>query len=101
MDQVRDLTTTVQHEVEDYARGGSWKAITYPVSDMARQNYVIVAVPDFPRKYKSTIIVAARVVEDKVIIDEDITDKPLWQELVRAGIPREQIICAYAGEPIP
>jgi hypothetical protein len=35
-------------------------------------------------------------VYDKVIIDEDVTDRPLWEELVRAGVPREKIICAYA-----
>ena len=47
------------------------------------------------------VVVAARIINDKVIIDEDITDRPLWRELVRAGIPREQIILTYAGEKLP
>jgi vancomycin permeability regulator SanA len=46
-------------------------------------------------------MVMARVVGDKVIIDEDTTDRPLWKELVAAGIPREQIILTYAGETLP
>ncbi len=101
MDSVKDLPTIVQREVEDYARGGSWKAVTYPISDVARQSYTVIVVPDYPRSYKSTIAVAARVVGDKVVIEEDITDRPLWEELVRAGIPRTQIICTYAGEKLP
>jgi hypothetical protein len=40
----------------------------------------------------------ARVVGETVLIDEDITDRPLWEELVRAGIPRERIVLLYAGE---
>jgi hypothetical protein len=40
-------------------------------------------------------------VDDTVIIEHDTTDRPLWKELVRAGIPREQIILAYAGEEAP
>lgn len=101
MDQVKELTAVVQREVEDYARGGTSKAVTYPVSDTARQTYSVIVVPDHPRKYKSMVVVAARVVNDIVIIDEDITDRPLWEELVRAGIPREHIILAYAGEKVP
>jgi len=101
MDTVNELTAIVQHEVEDYARGGTWKAVTYPVSDLTRQTYTVIVVPDHPRKYKSAVVVSARVVDDKVIIDEDITDRPLWEELVRAGIPREQIVLAYAGEKLP
>jgi hypothetical protein len=36
----------------------------------------------------------------KVIIDEDTTDRPLVEELIRWDIPREQIILAYAGETL-
>lgn len=43
----------------------------------------------------------ARVVGDMVVIDEDITDRPLVNELVRAGIPREKIVLLYAGEQVP
>lgn len=100
-DAAVDLVAVVQREVEDYARGGDWKAITYPVSDTARQHYTVLIIPDYPRKYHAAIIVAARVVDDFVVIDEDITDRPLWKELMRAGIPREKIILTYAGEQIP
>jgi hypothetical protein len=101
MDEITRLVAIVQLEVEDYARGGDWKAYTYPVSDTVRQHYAVLIFPDYPRKYRAAIIVAARVVDDVVIIDEDITDRPLWKELMRAGIPREKIILTYIGEQIP
>jgi hypothetical protein len=100
-DGILDLVMIVRREVEDYAKGGIWKAITYPVSDHARQHYAVLVIPDYPRKDPAAIVVAARVVDDKILIEEDITDRPLWEELVRAGIPREKIICLYAGEQLP
>lgn len=41
------------------------------------------------------------VVNNKTIINKDTTDRPLVDELVRAGIPRDQIVLAYAGEKLP
>jgi hypothetical protein len=101
MDHIIDLTSVVQYEVEDYARGETFGGVTYPLSDTGKQTYAVYIVPEQPRKTHATVVVAARIVNDKVVIDEDITDRPLWEELVRAGIPREQIILAYAGEKLP
>jgi hypothetical protein len=36
-----------------------------------------------------------------VIVEVDNTDKPLVDALVQQGIPREQIVLAYAGETLP
>lgn len=101
MAALKELTHIVQYEVEDYAKGTTFGGITYPISDPERQTYTVIIVPDAPRKCKAGVVVVARIVNDKVIIDEDITDRPLWRELVRAGIPREQIILTYAGEKLP
>ena len=100
-DTVIALVSIVQHEVEDYARGGGWQETAYPVSDTAHHHYAVLSIPDYPRLWPAAIVVAARIVDDFVVIDEDTTDKPLWKELVRAGIPREKIVCLYAGEQIP
>jgi len=93
MDRVIDLTAIVQREVEDYS-GDALKATTYPISDHQRRTYAVV-VPDRPSPFP------ARIVNDFVVIDEDTTDRPLWEELARAGIPRERIICLYAGIAMP
>lgn len=100
MERVADLTSIVQHEVEDYARGETLLGQSFAISDTMRQVFTVLVIPNHPPKFDSGIVVMARVVEDKVIIEEDTTDRPLWKELVRAGIPRPQIICAYAGEKL-
>ena len=95
---VVNLATTVQKVVEDYAEGYWAKASGYAVSDTVHQVYTVLAVPDYPRKFRAGIVVLARVAGDTVYIEEDITDRPLVHELVRAGIPREKIVCVYLGE---
>lgn len=42
-----------------------------------------------------------RIIGDKILIEEDRNSDPLYEALMQAGIPREQIILAYAGEAIP
>jgi hypothetical protein len=100
MDRVIELTDIVRREVAGYS-GPTYHAKTYYTEDDKRHIYSVIVVPDLPRPFPARIVVMARIVDDKVIIDEDTTDRPLYEELIRNGIPREQIILAYAGETIP
>lgn len=85
-----DLTTIVQREVEAYA-GGHWhKARAYALSDLARQRYAVVSIPD--RDYpiegvKPGLVIMARVVGDVVVIEHDITDEPLFEALIQTRRP--------------
>lgn len=103
MDRVIDLTAIVQREVADYAHVEDWKAQSYSVEDDKHGIYTVITVPqeDHPLLKKANVTVMARVVGDHVIVEHDITDRPLYKELMRSGIPREQIILAYAGEKLP
>jgi hypothetical protein len=100
MDRVIDFEGTIQREVEAYS-GPTIKGRTFFVNDKEQQLYAVLILPDYPPRFQSGIMVMARLLGDYVIIDEDTTDRPLVKELVRAGIPREQIILAYAGESLP
>jgi XisI protein len=100
MDGVTDLNAIVEREVEGYS-GPALKAVTRALADRERHIYAVVVIPDRPRPFPSRVVVMAHVEGDKVVIDEDTTDRPLWKELVAAGIPREQIILTYAGESLP
>lgn len=42
-----------------------------------------------------------RITGDYIVVERDMNDKPLVDSLLQAGTPREQIILAYAGEPVP
>ncbi len=95
-----DLTTTVQREVEAYNKARVWKGKGYSVADQGQQLYAVITVPDLPRPHPARVVVMARVVGDKVVIDEDTTDRPLYEALMHAGIPREKIVLLYAGETL-
>jgi hypothetical protein len=41
-----------------------------------------------------------RLERDTVVIERDINNKPLIDALLEAGVPRSQIILAYAGESV-
>ncbi|MBI5667758.1 MAG: XisI protein [Chloroflexi bacterium] len=103
MDRVDELTAIVRQEISDYARVRGWKSNVYYVEDDQHQIYTIIAVPapGHPLLRKASVTLLVRVVDDKVIIDQDLTDRPLYETLMESGIPREQIILAYAGERLP
>jgi hypothetical protein len=95
------LAEITRREVEAYV-GFSDTATLYPVLDDKHQIYTVLVVPHWPRSFSAEIVVMARVVGDKIVIEEDTADKPLVDALmVNAGIPREQIVLAYRGEKIP
>lgn len=61
----------------------------------------VVIVTDFKGHHTSGVSVLVRVQDELVIIEQDQNDKPVVDALLEAGIPREQIILAYTGEPMP
>lgn len=96
------LESIVREEVRKYAGNGRGaNIILFPSLDDENKVYNVVAV-DYPvRNEYALVLVFARVVGDKVVIEEDTTNKPLVDALLQRGIPREQIVLAYQGEPIP
>jgi hypothetical protein len=97
-----NLNQIVSEEVKKYNSGGRGAgAIFFFLADDQRQTYAVNAVL-YPKRTRSAgAVVMARVVGDRVIIEYDGTDKPLLDALLQRGIPREQIVLAYQGEPIP
>ncbi|MCA0456707.1 MAG: XisI protein [Chloroflexi bacterium] len=102
MERVNQLTDILQREVMDY-HGPALKAKTYYFENVDHLAFTVIIVPDYqyPRKSKTTVTVMAHIVGDVIVIDEDITDRPLYEALLQAGVPREQIVLAYAGETLP
>lgn len=94
------LTEIVKQEVFWYAGGGS-KVKYLPFANEIEQAYTVNVIDTPERRQPAGVVVLARVIGDYVIIEEDLTDRPLVDRLVAAGIPREKIILAYAGEPLP
>ena len=98
MDGIENLSAIVRREVEAYV-SPSPNATLYFLENSLDRLYATVSIPR--RQQQVRVVVMARVVGDRVIIEEDITDRPLYEALQHAGIPRERIILAYEGEAIP
>jgi hypothetical protein len=96
------LTDIVREEVQKYAGSGRGANILlFPILDEVHHTYAVNAV-DYPnRQDVAGVVVLARIVGDKVVIEEDTTDKKLADALLQRGIKRDQIVLAYEGEPIP
>lgn len=99
MDTISALTDIVQPVVEAYAAAG-WQTQDFIISDPVRQTFSVIAIPDAQRKdlKHPIVVVMAHIEGDQVIIDEDITDRPLSLALQAAGVPREKIVLAYLGK---
>lgn len=95
------LVETVKNEVAWYSSGGGHNLLTFPFVNDELQAYAVLIVDTPIRKQAAGIVVFARVINDLVLIEEDKTDRPLYQTLEQLGIPREKIICTYAGEVVP
>jgi hypothetical protein len=101
MDRAIDLVEAVAHEMTEYVAQGIYDADSYLLHDEATHTYAFVSVPHNDPQ-DSLIVIMARVTQDKqVIIETDHTDRPLYQALIDAGVPRSQIIRAYAGQTQP
>ena len=97
MDQLRNILVA---ELDKYTGEGA-NALVFPVYDDSRQHYALIVV-DYPtRQQFAEAIIIARIVEDKIVIEEDMTDKKLVDALLQQGVPREQIVLAYDNEKAP
>lgn len=63
--------------------------------------FTVTTVADNGEKRVVNHSLTVRLINDLIIIEEDINNKPLVDALVQNGINRQQIVLAYAGEAIP
>ncbi len=95
------LAAMTRVEVNRYA-GNTFDGRLVACLDDDHLVYAVIAIPDYPRNDPLEVVVMAQVVDEKIVIVEDRTDKPLYKALlVNAKIPRAQIILEYAGEQLP
>ena len=96
MDRVIDI---LKRTLEGYA-GKALNGYSYLTSTEDESLFTVISVGRLPKKRIVNVGLIVQVVGDHIIIERDINNKPLVDALVQNGIPREQIILAYAGEPV-
>lgn len=85
----------------DVLRGYAGRALngySYLTSSADRRVFAIVSIGHVRDRQIADTGLIVRLVGDSIVIERDINDKPLVEALVAAGIPRDRIILAYAGE---
>ncbi|MCU0481844.1 MAG: XisI protein [Anaerolineae bacterium] len=107
MERVASLLQILKDEMNWYHQAHGYKNTSHFFYDEVAQKYLIVVVPDhdYPPALLSrgrvNVMMMAHIDGEYIVVDADNTDKPLYEGLMHAGIPREKIILAYAGERVP
>jgi hypothetical protein len=97
MDQ---LTAILKAAMEGYT-GKALNGYSYLTSNEEQRLFTVVSVGYLPDKRIVETDLIAQVVGEQIVIELDLNSKPLVDALVQQGIPRSQIIPAYAGKPVP
>jgi hypothetical protein len=95
-----DRLKILAEEVQKYAVAG-FNLKTFYLCNLAEQVYAVVIIDSPLRKWPPALMILARAEQDYIIIEADITDKPLVEALIARGLSRESLILAYAGESLP
>ena len=94
------LKSTLERVIEAYI-GKGLNGYTYLISDPNRAIFTVISVGYVKDQRLVDANLITRLVDDTIIIERDMNNKPLVEALLQTGITRSQIILAYAGEPVP
>jgi len=96
MDRLTDLLKAC---LEGYT-GRALNGYSYLASSADDRKHTVISVGQLPDKRIVDASLIVHVVGDRIIIERDVNDRPLVDALQQAGIERQQIVLAYAGEPV-
>jgi len=95
-----NIKSIVDQEIKSYARKGVNGQVVFAKNDSGDE-FVLIAHGKLDGNTFTFTSLSAAVIDDSVVIYEDRNDPSLTESLIQAGIPREKIILAYAGECAP
>ena len=93
------LKDTLIRVLKGYA-GKAWNGYSYLTSSEDYQVFTVVSIAQVRDKHIVDADLIVRLLDTRIIIERDVNDKILADALMQAGIPREQIVLAYAGETV-
>ncbi len=97
MDTLKEI---IHREVTTYVSRGA-NGYSYLIENPEQTAWTVVFVLNLDGKRIVRTGLIVRYLNDRVLIEQDTNEPPLVDALVQAGVPRSQIILAYAGEPVP
>ena len=94
---------TLKDMLEQVLMGYAGKALngcSYLTSSADKQIFAVVSVGQVRGQHIVDTGLVVRLVNDRIVVERDVNDKPLVDALAQAGVPRGQIVLAYAGESV-
>jgi hypothetical protein len=91
------LSEILHRAVAGYA-GEMLNGYSYLTTNADQTVFVIVGLGYIGDRHFVDTSLVARVERDSIVIECDMNNKPLVDALLEVGVPRSQIILAYAGE---
>jgi XisI protein len=101
MGSLKDHMETIIREISAYARPPLNGGESYLTRSADGKLLSVVDVLPMNGQHQADTGLVVRIAGEFIIIEHDMNNKPLVDALVQAGVPRTQIILAYAGEPLP
>jgi hypothetical protein len=98
MDRVEQYRQIVRRVIEEYAHWGSSRGevVSEVVVDPQRDHYEVMHVGwESPRRRVHGTMLHIDIINGKVWIQYDGTDRPVAETLVASGIPREDIVLGF------
>ena len=96
--------TTLKHILKSVLEGYSGEGLngySYLTQDPDENVFTSVSVGQIDGHEITFVDLLVRFVGEHVVIVEDRNSEPLVEALLDAKVPRNQIILAYRGEPVP
>jgi hypothetical protein len=93
------LKETLQAAMQTYA-GEALNGYSYLTSSADEKVFTVVSVGSITGRHIVDTGLVVRLLDNQIIIERDVNDKPLVDALLQAGIPRKQIKLVYAGETV-
>jgi hypothetical protein len=93
------LRAILVNTMNGYA-GEGFNGFSYLTSNDNQEIFTVISIAQVHGKRFADTGLIVRFHNNKIIIERDVNDKILADALIQAGVPREQIILAYAGETV-
>ena len=91
------LKETLCRVMAGYA-GKGFNGISYLTWNETQDVFATVSVAVWKGERIADCGLLVRLLDGLIVIEGDMNDKPLVDALLQAGVPREKIVLAYAGE---
>ena len=97
MDRLNDYRAAVRRVLREYAALGrpDPNCRTEVIEDAANDHFAVVRVGWDRRRRIHATVLHLDLIDGKIWIEHDGTDRPVGEALVAAGVPKEDIVLGY------